>query len=283
MIQIDDGQMVTLTPEGVTIYRPRRQPDRVRRRGGALGRGRRREGRLRHLHAEGDPRAGRRGRRDDHRPAARGRPGRSLRGRPRPGVHRRRPADRHRRLRHQLPRRPGRPLRDRAVGAGPGGDGHRLGVPLPRPGRRPGRPRHRHHPVGRDARHPGRDAVGSRARGQGARRDQRDGQPGDPRRRRRPLHPRRTGDRGRGDQDLRQPGRRDVPARPLAGAAARPAARRRDPRADRRDEGAAAQDPGDGRHGRGPGRRRSLAPSTRAASSSTSAATSAFRFASRAR
>ena len=53
-------------------------------------------------------------------------------GRARP----RRAPDRDRRLRHLLPRRPRRPLRDRAVGAGPGRDGHRLRVPLPRPGRR---------------------------------------------------------------------------------------------------------------------------------------------------
>ena len=45
-------------------------------------------------------------------------------------------ADRDRRLRHLLPRRPRRPLRDRGVGAGPGRDGHRLRVPLPQPGGR---------------------------------------------------------------------------------------------------------------------------------------------------
>ena len=45
-------------------------------------------------------------------------------------------ADRDRRLRHLLPRRPGRSLRDRGVGAGAGRDGHRLRVPLPQPGDR---------------------------------------------------------------------------------------------------------------------------------------------------
>ena len=44
--------------------------------------------------------------------------------------------DRDRRLRHRLPRRPDRPLCDRAVGAGSGRGRHRLGVPLPQPGRR---------------------------------------------------------------------------------------------------------------------------------------------------
>ncbi len=80
------------------------------------------------------------------------------RGRARRGDPARRQAHDRRRLRHELPRRPDRPLRDRGVGADPGRDGHRLRVPLPQPGRRPGRPRHRHHAVGRDRRHAGRDA-----------------------------------------------------------------------------------------------------------------------------
>ena len=67
-------------------------------------------------------------------------------------------ADRDRRLRHQLPRRPDRSLRDRGMGAGAGRNGHRLRVPLPQPGGRPGRPGDRHHPVRRDRRHAGRDA-----------------------------------------------------------------------------------------------------------------------------
>ena len=49
------------------------------------------------------------------------------------------------------------------VGAHPGRDGRRLRVPLPQPGGRPRRPRHRHHPVRRDGRHAGRDAPGPRA------------------------------------------------------------------------------------------------------------------------
>ena len=49
---------------------------RARDDGGRLGRGDRREGRLRDLHAEGDPRAAGRGRRDDRRPHA-GRPRRA--------------------------------------------------------------------------------------------------------------------------------------------------------------------------------------------------------------
>ena len=49
-------------------------------------------------------------------------------------------------------------------------------------------------------------------RRQGARRHQHHGQPGDARRRRRPLHAGRPRDRRRGDEDLRRPGRGDVPA-----------------------------------------------------------------------
>ena len=52
----------------------------------------------------------------------------------------------------------------------PGRDGHRLRVPLPQPGRRPRRPRDRHHAVRRDRRHAGRDAARARARRDRARR-----------------------------------------------------------------------------------------------------------------
>ncbi len=78
------------------------------------------------------------------------------------------------------------------------------------------RPGDRHHPVGRDGRHPGGDAPRPRERRQGAGDHQRDGQPGDPRRRRRPLHARRPRGQRRRDQDLRRPGRGDVPARACA-------------------------------------------------------------------
>ena len=73
----------TIDAGGGDDHRRRGQPGRARGRRGHLGRGRRREGRLRDLHAEGDPRTGRRGRRDDRRPAARRRRGRPLRGRAR--------------------------------------------------------------------------------------------------------------------------------------------------------------------------------------------------------
>ena len=121
-----------------------------------------------------------------------------------------------------------------AVGARPGRDGHRLGVPLPRSGGRPGRPRHRHHAVGRDRRHARRHAAGQGARRQGHGRHEHHGLAGHARRPRRALHARRPrGRRGR-DQDLRRPGRRHVPARAAARRAARHASARAPVRARRR-------------------------------------------------
>ena len=194
---------------GHHVHPARRHRARARDRRDRLGPGDRREGRLRDLHAQGDPRAGRRAGRDDRRPhRARRRRRPRRRRRARRGDPARRRADHRRRLRHELPRGPHRPLRDRGVGAHPGGDGHRLGVPLPQPRGRPGRPRHRHHPVGRDGRHAGRDAHRPRARRDGAGADQHHGLAGHARRRRRALHARRPrGRRGR-DQDLHLPGRR---------------------------------------------------------------------------
>ena len=78
---LKNGEIVTVDPDGRADHRRRRQARRSRRARGHLGRGGRREGRLRDLHAEGDPRAGGRGRRDDHRPPALARRGRPLRAR----------------------------------------------------------------------------------------------------------------------------------------------------------------------------------------------------------
>ena len=80
----------------------------------------------------------------------------------------------------------------------------------------------------------GGDAPGARAWRQGAGYHQRDGQPGDARRRRRPLYPRRARDQRCGDQDLRRPGGGDVPDRPAPGGAARDACARAPRRAGRR-------------------------------------------------
>ncbi len=64
-------------------HRGRRDPRRARRRGGHVGRGGRREGRLPDLHDEGDPRAAGRRRRDDRRPSPGPRARRPLRARAR--------------------------------------------------------------------------------------------------------------------------------------------------------------------------------------------------------
>ena len=74
------------------------------------------------------------------------------------------------------------------------------------------------------------DAPRARARREGARDHQHHGQPGDPRLRHGPVHARRARDRGRGDEDLRQPGRRDVPVRAVARGGPR---QPRPPRPDR--------------------------------------------------
>ena len=206
------------------LHLARRRADRAPGLGRRLGRGHRREGRLRDVHAQGDPRAGGRRRRDDrrpHDPRGRRRPRRRRRARRRAAAHGR--ADRHRRLRHLVPRGPDRPLRDRGVRARAGRGRDRLRVPLPQPGRRSRRPRDRHHAVRRDGRHACRDADRARARRDGAGRHEHHGLAGHARRRRRPLHARRPRGLRRGDEDLPLPGRRHVPAR----AAARRAARRR--------------------------------------------------------
>ncbi len=163
---IENGEIVVVTPEGATFITPGRRAARARGRRDRLGRGDRREGRLRDVHAQGDPRAGRRGRRDDRRP--------------------------HGARRRRRPRRRGRRSTRRSCATPSGSSSsaaarryhagligryaieqwarmpverrRRLRVPLPRPGRRPGRPRHRHHAVGRDGRHARRDAHRARAR-----------------------------------------------------------------------------------------------------------------------
>ena len=107
-------------------------------RDGRLGRGHRREGRLRDVHAQGDPRTGRRAspRRSPTAPRAATASTSTSEGALDEAILADVERDRDRRLRHLLPRRPDRPLRDRGVGAAAGRDRHRLRVPLPQPGRR---------------------------------------------------------------------------------------------------------------------------------------------------
>jgi hypothetical protein len=68
-VAIENGEIVTIDASGVRSPTPT-ATRRARAEEVDLGRGRRREGRLRDLHAEGDPRTGRRRRRDDRRPPA---------------------------------------------------------------------------------------------------------------------------------------------------------------------------------------------------------------------
>ena len=68
---VHDGEIVAVTPEGSRFISPDGSDDRARGRQGRLGRRAGREGRLRDLHAQGDPRAGGRGGRDARRPAGR--------------------------------------------------------------------------------------------------------------------------------------------------------------------------------------------------------------------
>ena len=138
---IEDDEVVVIEAGSHTVWqrRPRSLPPRAPR-AGRLGRGRRREGRLRDLHAQGDPRAAVRPLGHDRRPPAPRRLGGARRPRPRrrrPGARRAHP---HRGLRHLVPRRPRRPVPDRGLGARAGARRGRLRVPLPHLPRRPRRP-----------------------------------------------------------------------------------------------------------------------------------------------
>ena len=248
-----------------------------------LGRGDRREGRLRDVHAQGDPRAGRRGRRDRRRPHRARHRRRPRRGRARRVAAAERRPDPHPRRRHVISRRADRALRDRGVGAHSGRHGHRVGVALPQPDRLRARARHRHHAVRGDRRHARRHAPRAGARREGARLHERRRLAGHARRRRRALHARRPRGVGRRDEDVRLPGRGDVPAR----AAPRRAARNDGARAHRRARrGRSSSCPRASRSSSIASTRRSRPPpsATRTPSStSTSAATWAARWRSRAR
>ena len=123
-----------------------------------LGRGKRRQGRLRDLHAQGDLRAARGGARDDRRPRPRAQAA-AREPRDGGGADPQPPPGRRGRLRHRVPRRRRRPLRARGVGADPGRAGHRERVDLPEPGALAGHARDRHLAVGRDSRHRQRDEA----------------------------------------------------------------------------------------------------------------------------
>ena len=156
----------------------------------------------------------------------RGRLGRQRRARARrdapdrPGPARRR-QDLHRRLRHRLPRRAGRQVRHRALDPDPvrGRAGQR--VPLPRPGAGPVHAGRRDLPVRRDDGHADGAAARQGAEGPGAGDLQHQRLDHPARVRRRALHPRRAGGRGRLDQGVPDPARRLLPGRAAPGPGAR--------------------------------------------------------------
>ena len=266
---IEDGEIVVATPDcGRHPRRPRRAlPARRRRR--PVGRRDRAEGRLRQLHAQGDPRAAARRRRDDRAQPARRRPRSRARRRLRA---RRRAARPDPRLRHGAQRRAGRGLPDRGMGGPALRRRDRERMALPPAAARRGHARRRDLTVGRDRRHARRPAAGAPVR----RTDDGDhelaGVADHARGRRRPLHARRDRDRRRRDQDLHVPARAAVPVRAAPRGGARDARRRRARRADGRAALAAAEDH---QHARAPGRRRRVSPSATTTSriSSSSGAT----------
>ena len=100
--------------------------------------------------------------------------------------------DHHHRVRHGVPRRPGRQVRDRALDPDPVRGRARVGVPLPRPDHRPRHDGDRDQPERRDDGHPDGAAARPRAARQGAG-DLQQQRLDDPARvRRRALHPRRA-------------------------------------------------------------------------------------------
>ena len=131
------------------------------------------------------------------------------------------PPDRDPRRRHRLPRGRRRPVRDRGVGAGAGRAGHRLRVDLPQPGARPEHARDRHLAVGRDPRHDPGDAARP-GDGRPHRRDHEHGRLADHARGRLgAAHALRDRDRRRRLEDVHRAGGAALPDRAEAGAVPR--------------------------------------------------------------
>ena len=220
----DDGEIASITPEGVDLHRcDHRRDDRARRRRGRLGRRRGRALGLRDVHAQGDLRAARGRRRDDRRPRP-PRPSRARRARHDRGRAARPAADRHRRLRHGVPRRRRRPLRDRGVGARAGRARRRERVDLPQPGDRSGHARDRHLAVGRDPRHDPGDEAGAREGRAHGRDHEHDGLADHARGRFGALHAHRPRGRCRRVEDVHGADRPALPDRPEARPVPRDAA-----------------------------------------------------------
>ena len=206
IVFLEDGDVADLRPWGVTITdvhgaaRERAgEHDRLVARG-------RREGRLRALHAQGDPRAARVAQPVDRRAGRSSRPDRGRRaGRPAG-----RPADHHpgraHRLRQRLLRVAHRGQRDPGLDRAAGPGQRRLRVPLRPAAARRADARHRGHPVGRDGRHDRADPARARARLPGHRGHQHGRLGHHPRGGRGPVPAGRAGDRGRRLEDVRHPG-----------------------------------------------------------------------------
>ena len=277
-----DGEVVAVTPQGSSVLPRRgRGTRRARGRRARLGRRGRREGRLRDVHAQGDPRAAGRGRGDDRRPPPQG-PPRARRARD----GRRRAAgpapDRDPGRGHRLPRRRRGAVRDRGVGPRAGGARHRLRVDLPQSRARRRHARDRHLAVRRDARHDRGDEARA-LDGRAHRRDhEHDGIADHARGRLGPLHALRDRDGRRRLEDLHGAALTALPRRDEARPGARDAARRgarvhrqRALRPSRQDRASSSRATIRSTRSRG--------SSTTGRSSSTSVATSGSRSRSRAR
>ena len=178
--------------------------------------------------------------------------------------------------RHGVPRVCRRPVRHRGVGARPGRVRHRERVDLPEPGDQRARPRHRDHPVRRDARHDQALEL-AREAGRKHRRDhEHDGLAGHARGRLGAVHASRPRDGRRRIQDVHRAGRAPLPRRAEARADPRDTAARRDRVHSRLRLQAAEQDPGSSSTATTRSRRSRSATTTRT-SSSTSAVTSGCR------
>ena len=168
-MELGQDQVVTITRDGVQVTDFRGDAGRGQAVPRRLGHRGRREGRLRLLHAQGDRRAAAGDRRHPARPDQRRRPAPARRD----AAQRRRAArdrqDHHRRVRHGLPRRPRRQVRDRALDPDPVRGRAGLGVPLPRPDHRPRHDGDRDQPERRDHGHADGAAARPRAARQGAR------------------------------------------------------------------------------------------------------------------
>ncbi len=214
---MEDGDIAVLSKEGMKLLWTSRaaplQRQVQRHRVGPRGGG---EGRLRALHAQGDPRAAQvpegrhrgQAQRADRRRGAEG-------DQAVPGRDQRYQAHHHHCLRHVVPRRPDRQVRPGDADGHPGQRRDRLGVQVLV---QPRRARHAHRravPVGRDGGH------GRRGQGRGQERRPRDRHHQHRREHHRPggeqhdLHELRPGDRRGGHEDVHVPGHAHVPARHL--------------------------------------------------------------------